>query len=218
MTLFRIVSLPRPPPSCLWKARASVRRTERPASRASKSHFRAAAMCHIGGDDDNELLWQKGARCRFLHVVYVSRAAAANAAAAAAISTAEGAAAVALRALLPMPPAARCNRPKKTGKKFRKTKTAATTSTTKNRVSGEAAAALLSSRAPSSGRRRRRRSRRNRARPRRPLQGTRCTKTQAACLHFRLQRRGRFRGAVSSSRNREGQTAPSFRLKKRLKN
>ena len=74
-------------------------------------------------DDDNELLSQKGAPRHFLHVVYVSRAAADAdddfAAAAAAPSTAAAAAAAGSATHA----AARCNRPKKTGKKFRKTKT-----------------------------------------------------------------------------------------------
>ena len=104
------------------------------------------ATCHIGGDD-NELLSQKGAplppplRCRFLHVVYVSRAADdADVAAAPAPPTAARAAAAAGSATHA---AARCNRPKKTGKKFRKTKTAARA---KNRVAAQTAAtvALLS--------------------------------------------------------------------------
>ena len=119
------------------------------SERASKSPFswrRARATCHIGGDDI-ELLSQKGAplppplRCRFLHVVYVSRAADdADVAAAPAPPTAARAAAAAGSATHA---AARCNRPKKTGKKFRKTKTAARA---KNRVAAQTAAtvALLS--------------------------------------------------------------------------
>ena len=120
--------------------------SERASEQDPVSRRRARATCHIGGDD-NELLSQKGAplppplRCRFLHVVYVSRAADdADVAAAPAPPTAARAAAAAGSATHA---AARCNRPKKTGKKFRKTKTAARA---KNRVAAQTAAtvALLS--------------------------------------------------------------------------
>ena len=126
---------------------ADVAANERASEQVPVSRRRARATCHIGGDDD-ELLSQKGAplappvRCRFLHVVYVSRAAddADVAAAPAPSPTAARAAAAAGSATHA---AARCNRPKKTGKKFRKTKTAARA---KNRVAAQTAAtvALLS--------------------------------------------------------------------------
>ena len=174
-----------------------VAASERASDQVPVSRRRARATCHIGGDG-NELLSQKGAplappvRCRFLHVVYVSRAADdADVAAAPAPPTAARAAAAAGSATHA---AARCNRPKKTGKKFRKTKTAATAKNEPRGCpdggGGDRRSALRAPRragAPV-------RSRRNRARPR-PLQGTRCTKTQAPCLHFRLQRKVRFPGA-----------------------